>query len=141
MMNAGRLDRLRRLRARLREQAAEELAHRKVALAGLDAELARVRRCEDAARVGPEEGSGDDVALAWAYADRFARRAAVLGAERTRVLVSIDEARDRVAARRREEGQLARLGERVAARVAEAERRTAASVLDELAIRAHGGTR
>ena len=140
-MNAGRLDRLRRLRARLREQAAEELAHRKMALAGLDAALARVRRCEDAARVTAGELSGDDVALAWAYADRFARRAAVLDTERTRVLTTIEEARARVAARRREEEQLARLGERVAARAAEAERRTTASVLDELAIRTHGGTR
>jgi flagellar export protein FliJ len=143
MVDAHRLDRLRRLRTRLREHASEELARRVAVLAGIEAELAHVRRAEDETRAGVAATLGDGsggAALAWAYADGLARRATVLAATRVRSRDAVQAARDEVRARRREEEQLDRLAERQAARAMDVARRAAATALDELALRAHGRT-
>ncbi len=139
MIAPRRLERLHRLRTRLREQASQELAQRAATVVRIETEIASAREAEDAARADAGGvGTGAAVALGWAYADALARRAERLATERAQAAIVADAARDVVLRRRRDEEQLARLGRRVAARVDETVRRADAVHMDELAVRQHG---
>jgi hypothetical protein len=137
-----RLERLRRLRTRLREQAAGDLAAGTVALATAEEALATTRRATDAARaVAATATTGADLAVAWGWGDALARRDALLAAERVRALAAAEATRARLRARRRDEEQLARLGARALGRRDREIDRAAAAVADALALWLYGRTR
>jgi len=142
MPSPARLGRLCRLRTRLREQAAAELARCAARVTAIDRDLVAVRRAEDAARARAVQGgeSGAAVVSAWAYADGLARRAGALFEDRGRAVTSAEGARETLRERWRQEEQLARLTARLAARADETAAREYARTLDELAIRSHGRT-
>jgi hypothetical protein len=141
MRSPARLDRVHRLRTRLRELADREAARRATRVSAVERDLAATRAAEDAARsVGPGT-AGSAIALAWAHADALARRAGDLLAERERAVASAEAAGDAVRERRREEERFARLAARARVHLQDETARDGARALDALALWSHGRKR
>ena len=141
MRSPERLERLHRLRVRLRELAEREVARRAARLAAVERELADTRAAEDASRSVAAATSGGAVVLAWAHADALARRAVGLLDDGARAATSAEGARETVRGRLREEEQLARLAARARTRVHDETAREGAHALDALALWSHGRKR
>jgi flagellar export protein FliJ len=137
---AFRLARVLRLRTQLRERAQEDVAQGAVALAGAKSALAEVQAAADSALATEAAAAtggitGEDLHRSRAWASALAAREQELKQETSRLADVLQRLRATLVARRREERQLEILREQVNDRQQEAEERTTATLLDDLARR------
>jgi flagellar export protein FliJ len=146
MPKAFRLARVLRLRSQLRQQAQEQVGQILAAIAAARREAAALRRQAEAERAREEavlmEGmTADALRERRAFEATLAARETQLGQAVSQMTVSLAQAREVVAARRREERQLERLAEQARERHQADEMHADAELLDELVLarRASGG--
>jgi flagellar export protein FliJ len=138
-----RLARILRLRTQLRRLAEDEVARTGARLAALHDDVAAVRREQEASHAAAERAVRGGLAGAelhrWGqWGDALHARETALADESARVAEELVGRRGELVARRRDERQLERLGERTAARGRLEEERANGRLLDELALRRHG---
>jgi len=138
-----RLARILRLRTQLRRLAEDEVARTGARLAALHDDVAAVRRTQEAARAAAETAvrgglTGAELHRWGQWDDALHARESVLTDESARVAEELVGRRGELVARRRDERQLERLGERAAARGRVEEERASGRLVDELALRRHG---
>jgi flagellar export protein FliJ len=141
-----RLARVLRLRTRLRERTQDQLVRLRADVQALGERAERVAAERRAAREAEEAAAmqgmtGADLALHRGFDERQGACEAALAAERARVAAEESQRLAELQARRREERQLERLGERARGRWEAGEARAATCLLDELALRRRDGGR
>ena len=140
MARPFRLERVLRLRTRLRKLIQDEVALLGASLARLREEAAAARQAQDDARRAAEAAgqsglTGEELARWEAYGRGLATREASLLEESTRVAEALARGREELLERRREERKLERLRERAATRAQAEEARSEGLMLDDLALR------
>lgn len=138
-----RLGRVLRVRTQLRQQAQEQVARTRTALAALEQQIAAVQASQAAARAAEDAAiaggcSGADLARWRSFEAAAAARERVLRRDREQLAAQLEREREALLAQRQEERKLERLEERARDRFDADVAREDARLLDELALRGRG---